>query len=96
MLGIRWNFVQDKLIFDLNQLANLIKKIEPTKRQNVAITTKFYDPLGFISPIVIQFKILFQAMYVHKIGWDEPLTGELLSQLRSLVSNFHGVVTSIP
>ena len=96
VLGIRWNFVQDELIFDLNQLAILVKKIEPTKRQIVAITTKFYDPLGFISPIVIQFKVLFQAMCVNKIGWDDPLTGELLSQWRSLVSNFHGVVTSIP
>ena len=62
VLGIRWNFIQDELIFDLNELAILVKRIEPTKRQIVAITTKFYDPLGFISPVVIQFKILFQAM----------------------------------
>ena len=96
VLGIRWNFVQDELIFNFNPLAILVKKTEPTKRQIVAVTTKFYDPLGFISPVVIRFKVLFQAMCVHKIGWDEPLKGELLSQWRSLVSNFHGVVTSIP
>ena len=35
-------------------------------------------------------------MCVHKIGWDDPLTGELLSQWKSLVSTFQGVVTSIP
>ena len=74
----------------------MVKKTEPTKRQIVAVTTKFYDPLGFISPVVIRFKVLFQAMCVHKIGWDELLKGELLSQWMSLVFNFHGVVTSIP
>ena len=96
MLGLRWNFVQDELIFDLNELAMSVKGIEPTKRQIVAITTKFYDPLGFISPVIIRFKILFQAMCIHKIGWDEPLTGALLSQWRSLVSTFQGMSTSIP
>ena len=96
VLGIRWNFIQDELIFDLHELANLVKRTEPTKRQIITITTKFYDPLGFISPVVIRFKVLFQAMCVHKIGWDDPLTGELLSQWKSLVSTFQGVATSIP
>ena len=32
MNSIKRNFVQDELIFDLYQLATLIKKIEPTKR----------------------------------------------------------------
>ena len=96
VLGVRWNFVQDELIFDLNELAILVKKTLPTKRQIVAITTKLYDPLGFISPVVIHFKILFQAMCISKIGWDEPFTGELLSQWKSLVSTFQGVSTAIP
>ena len=96
VLGVRWNFVQDELIFDLNELAILVKRTLPTKRQIVAITTKFYDPLGFISPVVMHFKILFQAMCISKIGWDEPLTGELLSQWKSLVSTFQGVSTAIP
>ena len=98
VLGVKWNFIQDDLIFDLNELAILVKKTSPTKRQIVAITTKFYDPLGFISPVVICFKILFQAMCVSKIVWDEPLTGELLSQWKSLVSIYfpRSVSTAIP
>ena len=35
-------------------------------------------------------------MYISKIGWDEPLTGELLSQWKSPVSTFQGVSTAIP
>lgn len=96
ILGVRWNYVIDELIFDLNELAILVNKIEPTKRQIVAVTTKFYDPLGFISPVIISFKMLFQEMCIKGIGWDEPLSGELLSKWKSLVSNFQGVTTSIP
>ena len=96
ILGIRWNFVLDELIFDLNELAILVNKLEPTKRQIVTVTTRFYDPLGFISPIVIRFKILFQEMCKKKLGWDEPLSGELLKKWNSLRYSFQGITTSIP
>ena len=46
------------IIFDLNELAILVNKIEPTKRQIVTVTTRFYDLLGFISPVVINFKTI--------------------------------------
>ena len=77
-------------------IVEVVKRTLPTKRQIVAITTKFYDPLGFISHFVIRFKIMFQTMCISKIGWDEPMTGELLSQWKSLVSTFQGVSTAIP
>ena len=96
ILGIRWNFVLDELIFDLNELAILVNKLKPTKRQIVTVTTRFYDPLGFISPIVIRFKILFREMCKKKLGWDEPLSGELLKKWNSLKCNFQGITTSIP
>ena len=37
---------------------------ETTKRSIVSAIGRFYDPMGFLSPIVIKFK-------VFKIGWDE-------------------------
>ena len=46
ILGVRWTYVQDELIFDLNELAILISAIEPTKRHIVGVTEKFYNPLG--------------------------------------------------
>lgn len=47
ILGVRWNFVQDQLVFDLSELAILVRNAEPTKRCIVGIGSKFYDPLGF-------------------------------------------------
>ena len=31
ILGVRWNFVQDHLVFDLGELATLVRNAEPTK-----------------------------------------------------------------
>ena len=60
VLGIRWKFVQDELIFNINELAILLSRIEPpTKRKIVALTTKFYDPLGFISPLSFDLRYCF-------------------------------------
>ena len=50
----------------------MLGRVEHTKRQIVVITTIF-NFMGFVSPIVIQFKVLFQAMCVHKVGWDEGI-----------------------
>ena len=48
VLEVRWNFVQDELIFDLNGLAILVKRTLPTKRQIVAITTLIEVTVQFI------------------------------------------------
>ena len=88
--------MNDELVFDLKELAILIKGTEPTKRSVVAIATKFYDPIGFVAPVTICFKMLFQQLCSSKIEWNEPLTGELLYKWKWLVSEFQGVTTSIP
>ena len=88
--------MNDELIFDFNELAILIQGTEPTKRRIVAIATKFYDPIGFVAPVIVCFKMLFQELCTSKIGWDELLTGELLTKWKQLVSGFQGVATSIP
>ena len=59
ILGVTWNFVNDEVIFDLNELAIQIKGTEPTKRKIVAMATKFYDSIGLVVPVIICFKTLF-------------------------------------
>ena len=89
-------FVNNELIFDLNELTIQIKGTGPTERRNVAIATKFYDPIGFVDPVIICFKMLFQELCNSKIGWDEPLSGGLLIKWQRFISEFQGVTTSIP
>ena len=34
---------------------------------------KIFDPLGVISPVTFQMKVLFQELCKQKINWDDPL-----------------------
>ena len=50
-----------------------------------------YDPLGMISPITVQFKILFQELCKDKKDWDEPLEGSCKSIWQTLVTQLQCV-----
>ena len=55
------------------------------KQNIVSIVGRFYNPLGFPSPIVIRFKILFQELCEKGQDWDQPLTPELLAKWKELI-----------
>ena len=78
MLGVRWDVVTDHIVFSLTDIAQQARGIEPMKRHIVSVVGRFYDPIGFLTPITIQFKVLFQQLCELKIGWDKPLSGEEL------------------
>ena len=51
------------------------------------IYSRFYDPLGILSPCTVIFEILFQNLCIKKVGWDEPLKHELLLEWKRLLDN---------
>ncbi len=53
----------------------------------MSLVGKIYDPLGFLAPVVIRLKCLFQELCELKLEWDEPLTGALLSKWESMVTD---------
>ena len=60
-----------------------------TKREVLQATAKIFDPLGFISPVVDQAKIFLQALWQHKVGWDEPLTDDLCKEWTEIASDLN-------
>ena len=84
----------DILLFDVSELAQLAKNLQPTRRNLVSLIGKFYDPLGFLAPITIQFKILFRKLC---LDWDNLLSEELIVEWKELVANLsEGGPVSIP
>ena len=61
VLGVPWNPRDDSLMFELSSLSVVATEMQPTKRNVVSLVGRFYDPLGFLAPITIRFKILFQS-----------------------------------
>ena len=89
VLGMRWNPQTDHLIFSVSDIARAAQTVEPTKRNVVSIVGKFYYPLGYLTPVVLNFKVLFQKLCVNKMNWDQLLTDSLLEERNSLVQDLH-------
>ena len=72
VLGVNWDDEDDSFIV---QVEEFVQKVYGnngiTKRQILKIMAGFYDPLGWIQPVVIALKILFQEACKLKTGWDE-------------------------
>ena len=96
VLGVSWNHVSDVLEFDIRGIAQSLQSLIPTKRNIIGFASRFYDPLGFLAPVIIQLKILFQELCKSKLGWDDPLPSELLAKWKYVLSRFQGTVMSVP
>ena len=53
VLGVRWNVELDHFVINLDDIAIAARELQPTKRNIVSLVGKFYDPLGFLAPVVI-------------------------------------------
>ena len=82
-IGFCWDTITDELVFDFSHIAQLAN-LEQRKRDVVGLTTRMYDPLGVLAPVIMPFKVFFQILKIcgTKIGWDKYITGELLSDWR--------------
>ena len=60
VLGVLWDVLRDELLFDIGEVAEAMEPLEPTKRNLVSITTKFFDPLGVVCPVTVLFKMFCQ------------------------------------
>ena len=87
VLGMRWSPATDQLVMDLKEIASAAAALEPTKRAVVGLVGQFYDPLGLLSPVVVQFKVFLQEICEMKMDWDQSLSGNLLKKWCQLVSS---------
>ncbi|XP_051157988.1 uncharacterized protein LOC127279591 [Leptopilina boulardi] len=73
-LGVAWNPVRDEFRF---QPATLEFKKEITKRNVLSAIARLFDPVGWLSPILIVAKVIMQDLWRAKLGWDESLPDAL-------------------
>ena len=85
VLGVVWNVQRDCLVFDLCHIAEAAAIADETKRGIASVSTRFYDPIGVLSPCIVMFKLLLQKICESGLDWDQPLTGELFSCWRRIV-----------
>ena len=58
VLGLYWDHKKDIINLKINEVFKEV--IIPTKRNILSVIASVYDPLGYLQPILIKLKILFQ------------------------------------
>ena len=93
VLGLTWNFVKDEFVLDFEKLISVAKTLTFTKRNLLRLTAMFFDPIGFISPVIIEMKIILQEITVLKLGRDTPLPEHIIQQWKYWVNQLEATGT---
>ena len=64
VLGLLWNHKTDKFSVDLSKVVENARSLPLTKRSILSVVAQVYDPLGWITPVVIPMKIIFQKLCI--------------------------------
>ena len=88
ILGALWDEIDDTFIFDFKEIAELSEILSVTKRNILKILAMFFDPIGILQPLVINFKILFQKVCNEKFDWDEVISEELQEEWKIIMNSF--------
>ncbi|XP_052745005.1 uncharacterized protein LOC128199455 isoform X2 [Bicyclus anynana] len=66
-LGLRINVIDDNFIISSPEPFN---PKEITKRRILSYIGRFYDPMGFASPIIVTAKVIMQKLWLQNIDWN--------------------------
>ena len=57
ILGLNWDNMSDELRFEFVSVMEYLKCLPPTKRSVLKLSVKLFDPLGLLSPFIVNMKI---------------------------------------
>ncbi|XP_029166020.1 uncharacterized protein LOC114936857 [Nylanderia fulva] len=76
VLGISWSPTLDRFHFSIR-----IPELSVTSKRDVlSAISRFFDPLGWIAPVVITAKIFMQELWLRKFDWDTPLSSDFVTR----------------
>ncbi|XP_052750978.1 uncharacterized protein LOC128200720 [Galleria mellonella] len=85
ILGIQWDPSNDSFSYHTKLNDNVIC----TKRFILSTVARTFDPLGWISPIILQGKILMQRLWLLKLSWDDKPPADI-------VADWQGILKDLP
>lgn len=89
-LGLQWQPVADEFQFKITPREN---KGHLTKRMILAELNRIFDPLGFLSPVLIKGKIFLQQLWAMKVEWDTKLPNEVQEKWRQFYKELEHLET---
>ncbi|UYV67961.1 hypothetical protein LAZ67_5002637 [Cordylochernes scorpioides] len=81
VLGLLWDNKEDILKCNVTRPFQVPNSL--TKRNVLSCIQRFFDPLGFLSPVLISPKVLLQKTWNLKLEWDAQLPTDIEKEFRS-------------
>lgn len=96
LLGLKWDQTSDTLTFNQRPISPSYTHLI-TKREVLRESSKTFDPLGILSPVMIKAKLLLQELWQQKIEWDEPLPSDLATSWTNIAKEIeNATMTMLP
>lgn len=76
VLGVTWCSESDAFKIRINA-----KPTPQTRRGILSFVSAIYDPLGFLSPVILPAKMILQKLCSLKVTWDEDIPAELAQRI---------------
>ena len=96
-LGLIWNIENDTFTFK-----PAIKCLPDTKRGILSIISSIFNPLGILTPSLIEAKYIIQQLWREKVDWDKPIPTHLNKrrnlwkhEMNSTVCNFQSMKSPV-
>lgn len=86
-LGLYWSPVTDT--FGYNVDIKGTSSNSQTKRILLSAICQLFDPIGWLAPVIITGKILFQGLWLTGCNWDEPLDDRTSNAWLSFRNQLH-------
>ena len=88
VLGHYWNNELDEISLKIHEIFKNAIDVRSTKRNILSVIASVYDPVGYLQPIVIKLKILFQEICKCNIDWDDEIGYTLLEKWKNIIQDF--------
>eukprot|EP00117_Sycon_ciliatum_P039449 scpid9122/ scgid5519/ len=83
-LGLAWDTKEDTL----NVISpNVAHKHANTKRSIISAAARFYDPVGYLSPLFVRAKLLIQDIWKAKLDWDDPVPNSIADDWQAIAQD---------
>ncbi|UYV70993.1 hypothetical protein LAZ67_8001354 [Cordylochernes scorpioides] len=69
-------------------LVNDIPEQTNSKRHLLSYISRIFDPIGWLSPVIIRLKIVLHSLWKEKLNWHDPLPDTLCSQWKKIEKKF--------
>ena len=88
-LGVEWDSLHDTMATSLSLPPNPV----PTKRGIISDVARTFDVLGWLAPTIITMKVMYQQLWKKKLGWDDELPQQYITQHLKWRNELHLLAT---